>query len=314
MRGKMDCFGLTDAGNVRPVNEDQFLIADLNKSMLIHQTSLSHEDHTRLFGGSQGKLLLVADGVGGEAGGQRASALAVETLARHVLNAMPWFSRLDEGHPDPDEELRSALEACQHRVEAAAVRDPGRGRMGTTLTMAYLLWPRLYVVHAGDTRCYLMRGGRLEQVTTDHTVAQKLVDQGQLAPEQAEGSRWSHVLYKCVGGGQHELDPDVYKATLQVGDSLLLCSDGLTNVVSDAQVRDVLAAEGSAAEACRRLVDLAKAGGGPDNITVVVAHFRDAEEVGSGAQERAALAEPAAAPTLRVEAPAELAGAGKAIG
>src|SRR5436305_1301278 len=96
MRGKIDCFGLTDAGKVREVNEDQFLIADLNRSMLIHQTSLAHEDHTRLFGGSQGQLLLVADGMGGHAGGQRASALTVETLTHYVLNTMPWFFRLRE--------------------------------------------------------------------------------------------------------------------------------------------------------------------------------------------------------------------------
>jgi serine/threonine protein phosphatase PrpC len=88
MRGKMDCFGLTDAGKVRPMNEDQFLVADLNKSMLIHQTSLAHEDHTRLFGGSQGKLLLVADGMGGHAEGKRASTLAVQTIAnKHQLRA-----------------------------------------------------------------------------------------------------------------------------------------------------------------------------------------------------------------------------------
>src|SRR5712671_4478994 len=88
MRGKMDCYGLTDIGKVREVNEDQFLIADLNKSMLIHQTSLSHEDHTRLFGGSQGRLLLVADSMGGHTEGKRASTIAVESLARYVLNTM----------------------------------------------------------------------------------------------------------------------------------------------------------------------------------------------------------------------------------
>src|SRR5262249_52742085 len=151
-----------------------------------------------------------------------------------------------------------------------------------------------YVVHAGDSRCYLMRGGRLEQVTTDHTVAQQLVEAGQLAPQQAESSRWSHVLYKCVGGGSHELNPHVYKATLHVGDSVLLCPDGLTNVVSDDQLRDVLGRGEGAAEACRRLVTLAKAGGGPDNITVVVAHFREAAEAEARAEERARQEEPAA--------------------
>ncbi len=96
MRCKMDCFGMTDVGRVRENNEDQFLIADLNRSMLVHQTSLSQDDHTRLFGGSQGALLLVADGMGGHAAGQQASAIAVQALEHYVLNTMPWFYHLQE--------------------------------------------------------------------------------------------------------------------------------------------------------------------------------------------------------------------------
>ena len=189
MRGKMDCYGLTDVGRVRAVNEDQFLIADLGKSMLIHQTSLSHEDHTRLFGGSQGKLLLVADGMGGHAEGKRASTIAVQTLAHYVLNTMSWFYRLQEGHEaDLQEELQAALEECQKSIEVAASASAERRGMGTTLTMAYVLWPRLYVVHAGDSRCYLLRDARLERVTTDHTMAQQLVDRGALPAEEAQGS------------------------------------------------------------------------------------------------------------------------------
>ena len=161
MRGKMDCYGLTDVGQVREVNEDQFLIADLSKSMLVHQTSLGHEDHTRLFGGSQGQLLLVADGMGGQAAGQQASAIAVQTLERYVLNAMPWFFRLQESlEDDHRDELKVALEACQRGIEAAAEASPARRGMGTTLTMAYVVWPRLYVVHVGTSRCYLFRRPR----------------------------------------------------------------------------------------------------------------------------------------------------------
>ena len=98
---------------------------------------------------------------------------------------------------------------------------------------------------------------------------------GRLAPEDAEGSRWSHVLWNCIGGGSHDLNPDVYKATLQVGDALLLCSDGLSKVVTAEAIREVLARPGSAEAACHELVRMANAKGGPDNITVVVAHFRD---------------------------------------
>src|SRR3954470_16253842 len=133
MPGKLDCYGLTDIGRVREVNEDQFLIGDLNRSMLIHQTSLAHEDHTRLFGGSQGTLLLVADGMGGHAGGKRASALAVETLTRYVLNTMPWFFRLQGEEGDLEDELRASLVKCQESIERASAAEPGRKGMGTTL-------------------------------------------------------------------------------------------------------------------------------------------------------------------------------------
>jgi len=288
MGGKMDCYGLTDVGKVREVNEDQFLIADLNKSMLIHQTSLSHEDHTRLVGGSQGQLLLVADGMGGHAAGQRASAVAVQTVAHYVLNTMGWFYRLQESHEaDLKEELTAALEACQKSIEAEVSAHAERQGMGTTLTMAYILWPRLYVVHAGDSRCYLLRGPRLEQVTKDQTVAQQLVEGGVLEAEHAGESRWSHVLWNCIGGGSHELSPEVYKATLLLGDTLLLCTDGLTARLQDAQIRDLLRQDRSAEETCRLLVHAANEAGGPDNVTAVVARFREARVQDGVAHEQA---------------------------
>jgi protein phosphatase len=150
--------------------------------------------------------------------------------------------------------------------------------MGTTLTMAYVLWPRLYVVHAGDSRCYLLREGAMEQVTTDQTIAQKLVEQGTLTPDQARASRWNHVLWSCIGGGSPDLSVEVYKTNLRVGDSLLLCTDGLTTVVSDCRIHELLTQSPGAAEACRRLCDAANEAGGPDNSTVVVAHFRDGKQ------------------------------------
>ncbi len=195
MRCKMDCAGLTDVGRVRQTNEDQFLIADLNKSMLVRQTSLALADHTRLFGGSQGALLLVADGMGGHAAGKQASALAVQTLEHYVLNTMPWFFHLQQDQEtDLQDELKSAMEACQHSIETATAARPQQRGMGTTLTMAYLLWPRLYVVHVGDSRCYLFRPPRLVQITKDQTMAQQLVEHNVLAPEEAPHSHWSNVL------------------------------------------------------------------------------------------------------------------------
>jgi protein phosphatase len=280
MRGKMDCFGQTDTGKVRRNNEDQFLIADLNKSMLIHQTSLSHDDHTRLFGTSQGQLLLVADGMGGHEAGEQASRLAVETLSDYIINTRDWFYRqCEEQEEDLKDELREALEQCQQRVTAASESRPELHKMGTTLTLAYLLWPRLFVVHAGDSRCYLLRGQRLEQITRDHTMAQKLVESGMLRADEAHESRWSHVLWNCIGGGSTDLQPDVYKAHLEVGDSLLLCTDGLTAHLGDEEIAALLGEKAGAVDTCRRLVDAAIERGGQDNITVIVAHFRSRLEM-----------------------------------
>ncbi len=288
MRGKMDFFGQTDVGKVRPANEDQFLIADLNRSMLIHQTSMEQEDHSRVFGPSQGQMLLVADGIGGAAAGERASSIAVEALERYVLNTMSWFFRLPENQEDDfEEEMKAALARCQKQIEAsAAARSEWRG-MGTTLTMAYVLWPRLYVVHAGDSRCYLLREGRLEQITTDQTMAQQLVDRGAMTPEQAQKSRWSNVLWNCLGGGSSDLQVEVSKSTLRLGDVLLLCTDGLTTCVRDPQIAEMLGHSRRAEDACGRLVSAANEAGAPDNITVVVARFTDAEQQGKQAHEQA---------------------------
>jgi protein phosphatase len=269
MRSKIDYSGLTHIGNSRSRNEDQFLVADLNKSMLVHQTSLRQDDHTRLFGGSQGQLLLVADGMGGHAAGEQASAIAVESLEQYVLNTMPWFYRLQENLD---------FDSCQKSIETAALINPARHGMGTTLTMAYILWPWLYVVHAGDSRCYLFRDSRLEQITTDHTVAQQLVERGAITRSEAKRSRWSHVLHNCVGGGSHELNAEVHKAELKPGDTILLCTDGLTAGVRDERIVEVLGKRTCAEDACRELVDRANELGGTDNVTVVVARVYDARQ------------------------------------
>jgi len=275
-----DLFGLTHPGKVRDRNEDQFLIAELSKSLLIVQTSLAQDDHTRLFGGPPGKLLVVADGMGGVRGGKRASRLVVETTIRYVLDTMHWFFRLQQGEEsDLVDELRAGLAACQKAVEGAATAHPEHERMGTTLTLAYVLWPRAYVIHAGDSRAYLYRGGELEQVTRDQTVAQRMVDQGLLAAEAAGSTRWAHVLSSCINARPEALQTEIYRVSLQAGDTLLLCTDGLAKPLGDGAIAGHLAAvptDGAEAVA-RRLVDAANAAGGPDNITVVVGHFRQAD-------------------------------------
>jgi protein phosphatase len=284
MRVTADCHGLTHPGRVRESNEDQFLVAELTKSVLIEQTSLPPEDHTRLFGGPPGRLLVVADGMGGVRGGKRASRLAVEALVRYVLDTMHWFYRLQEGsEADLVDELRAALADCQKVVRAAAAERPEHGQMGTTLTLAYVLWPRAYVIHVGDSRCYLYRAGRLRQVTRDQTVAQRMADAGQLPADPAAAARLDHVLWSCISAREESLIAEVFRIGLEAGDTLLLCTDGLSKPVADDRIAAALATAPTdgAVAAAGRLVEAANAAGGPDNVTVVVAHFKVNGEPGA---------------------------------
>lgn len=270
---KVEFHGLSDRG-ARPENQDQFLIAELSKSLLVRQTSLSETDHSRLLGRTQGALFVVADGMGGMGGGGVASTVAVTTLTQYFLNVMPWFFGLAEAHAD---ELRSvlgrALARCAEEVRRASQAPGAHAQMGTTLTMAYLLWPRVFVVHVGDTRCYLFRPPDLKPVTRDHTVARKLADEHVLSEEQAARSSWRDVLWQAVGGGTEELQPEVYGLSLQEGDSLLLCTDGLSKEVEDDEIAAELASGAPASEICGRLVGRATASDKSDNVTVVVVRF-----------------------------------------
>ena len=199
---------LLTSARQRESNLDQFLIGNLSKSLEVFRTSLNMDDHTRLFGGSQGKLLLVADGMGGHAGGKRASTLAIDVLADYLLNTLQWFYRLEEdGEQDFIEELKAALENCQQSIIAEGEAMPARRGMGTTLTVAYVIWPRVYVVHAGDSRCYLFRDNNLWQITKDHTVAQQAVDAGVLPENIAGTSRLGRMLWNSLGGDD-EINPE----------------------------------------------------------------------------------------------------------
>jgi protein phosphatase len=268
------CCGLTDIGRKRDLNEDHFLIATLSKSMQVQQTSLDRQAGAQLCSGVHGKLLLVADGIGGHVAGERASELAINTMSQYVLNILPWFYRLyGEDEEDLYDELRLAIQKCEAVIDAEAEAVPEHDGMGTTLTMAYVLWPSMYVVHVGDSRCYVLRGEQLTQITVDHTVAQELVDRGALEREQARGSMWHHVLSNALGRGMEKLRSSVYKAELQANDTVLLCTDGLTECLADADIKAILRARDSEQQMCERLVNAANDAGGTDNITVIVARF-----------------------------------------
>jgi protein phosphatase len=271
---QMDCYGMTDTGRKRPTNQDHYLIADLNKSMRVHGTSLQLEDETRIYGGSQGKLLLVADGMGGHAEGERACAIAVDQLTAYVLNSLGWCFRLEEdSERDFAEDLKHALESCEKSIQAVADSHPEMSSMGTTMTMVYIVWPRAFVVHVGDSRCYLLRNGHLDQITVDHTMSEIMSKAGRMSREEARHSPMGHVLVNVLGGRSHDLFVDVNKLTLEQDDMVLLCTDGLYDMIADETLKEQLTSGGSAEKTCRNLVELANDSGGKDNITVIVSRF-----------------------------------------
>jgi len=270
---RIDAFGLTDPGKVRQFNQDQFLIADLTKKLDVRQTSLREEAAER-FSNIHSRVLLVADGMGGHAAGGEASTLAVETIRSYLVYTMPWILSQRPGREGAtDEELKRALEKCHADVLAAGRDRPEHEGMGTTMTLAYVVWPNLFLVHVGDSRCYLLRGQRLERITRDHTYAQKLIEEGGLTPDQAEDSFLSNVLTRVIGGDSKSVEVDAYQARLEAGDAVLLSSDGLNKHVSEKVIYDILSRSGSAEKGCRELVSAALDGGGTDNVTVVLARF-----------------------------------------
>jgi protein phosphatase len=275
---EIEVSGLTDRGQVRERNEDQYVIADLQRAVRIRDASVPATPDARWSGGAQGVLLAVADGIGGHGGGDVASAVALDTVVQCAAYLVPWFS---PGHSDDASaeqavrgELAASADVCESRLRAVADRKQiAQMAPGTTLTVAYVIWPDLYILHVGDSRCYLLRGGELLPLTRDHTVAQQLADQGIMTPEAAAHSRFTHVLYNAIGGGHDGVAPDVGRVELARGDTLLLCTDGVYGQVSVEQIRDVLAAGRPAAESCRTLVEAANQAGGRDNATAVVARF-----------------------------------------
>ena len=274
MLTQMDCFGLTDSGRKRPTNQDHFLIADLNKSMRVHDTSLTLDNEARVYGGSQGKLLIVADGMGGEAAGERACTIAVDQVTTYVLNSLAWCFRLEEGsEQDFEDHLKEALRSCQRSIQSAVGKHPEMKSMGTTMTMVYIVWPRAFVVHVGDSRCYLLRDHQLDQITVDHTMSEIMVEAGQMSREEARHSPMGNALWNVLGGRSDELLVDIYKITLERDDILLLCTDGLYDMVPHEKLEELLSSRTSAEVTCRKLVDLANENGGRDNITVIVSHF-----------------------------------------
>ena len=279
---EIDLFGLTHRGKVRRENQDHFLLATMHRQMVVHGTSLPDPDQLQGRGERLATILLVADGVGGGTAGGEASQLAAQTVTRYVSTTMQCFHKA--GTVEEEEFLASlraaALEAHEAVRAEAAARGLVPGQLGarsmaTTLTLAIAVWPWMYVVQVGDSRCYYYWGGSLQQVTKDQTLAQDLVDKGVLPAERAAASPFSRVLASSIGGG--EAMPEVTRLDIrQRGCVVLMCSDGLTTHVSDDEIAERLRTMESSEQLCRGLCDLALERGGTDNITVLAGRARAA--------------------------------------
>lgn len=268
---EVDMFGVTHPGRVRRTNADHFLVASLHRTLRVHATSLN--------GGvgpeqseSRGILLLVADGVGGLAGAEEGSARVVSTVAQHLLNATELCSQIATTNENVAmSNLRDAV-AAAHRALLTSTDDEGK-TSASTLTMFASFWPRAFVVHVGDSRCYRYRDGQLQRLTTDQTFAQMMVESGALTPAGAEASHLKHILWSAVGS--QELVPEVHVTDVTRRGVIMLCTDGLTAHVKDDEIKSHLANCHSAKDTCEQLLNIALDRGGQDNITVVIARVRN---------------------------------------
>ena len=256
--------GLTDVGESRDHNEDGFLIFDMGLSQDLPEPGSGHPLDQRPL------LLAVSDGMGGASAGEVASALTLDVLRQHAHGAVGHLGGMDPA--GLESWLAEGIRQANQRVLEAGRRDLSVHGMGATATAGLVFPGAVVVAHVGDSRAYHLRQGQLRQVTTDHTFVGKLVAQGQLSPEDAEKHEQRHVLLQAVGV-RESVDVDSLTVVLRTGDRLLLCSDGLYDLLSDSAIAQALASEGQAPLAqCRALVTAANSLGGFDNTTVIILH------------------------------------------
>jgi len=242
--------GVTDMGRVRTNNEDCYKIVEpLN-------------------------LFVLSDGMGGEAHGEIASAMAVETVVKHCLDLETNPAARVIGVVQPSwnaqtKRLSTAVHLANENIFKSAEEQPEQHGMGATLTAAWIAGAKLSVAHVGDSRAYLLRGGTLLQLTRDHSLVAEQVRRGILTAAEAEESDMQSVLLRALGA-QKEIEVDAEEHTLFPRDVLLLCSDGLTRVVTEPEIAGTLQAENEPLRAAEKLVELANERGGPDNITVLI--------------------------------------------
>jgi PPM family protein phosphatase len=271
-----DLAGRSHPGKVRPNNEDNFLVVRFGRFLQTMITSLPDGDLAPQYVDT-GYGIVVADGMGGMAAGEVASRQAIALLINLILETPDWIMSAAEPHAARvDARAVHRFEEVNRSIIERARREPELKGMGTTLTMAISLGPELLIAHVGDSPAFLARGGRLHRLTRDHTLAQQMVDHGSAALQDIP-SRYKHMLTQAIGVREGDAEPDIRRLSLNDGDRLLLCTDGLTDMVDDATIAAELIGAASSDEACQALIDRALERGGRDNITAVVAGYQIGE-------------------------------------
>ena len=258
-------FGRTDVGRMREHNEDAFAVADLTRGTSTLEPELL--THTV---GDRGTLFMVADGMGGAAAGEIASAMAIDVVLEELTSALT-----DDERPTDAvfaAAIKRATAAANAHIHTFALEHPEFRGMGTTATVAGVLGDTLYLAQVGDSRAYLIRNGVGRQITKDQSLMQKLIEAGELTEEEAEQSERRNIILQALGP-EATIRVDLTHQAVRRGDLLVLCSDGLSGQVRGDEITRIVTEESSLALACERMIDRANEMGGPDNITVIVARF-----------------------------------------
>ncbi len=259
---------LTHPGKVRPNNEDHYLVVRRRRSRAVLLTNLpeGYLPATE----QDAYAMVVADGLGGAEFGELASMLALRIGWDLGLDEIKWALKVDNREArDFLDKIHVALRMIDQTLQERGRLDPDLRGMATTFTAAYTTGTDAFIAHVGDSRVYLWRAGQIWRMTRDQTLAQQLLDAG--LPVQTEHLR--HVLTSCLGSGASEPTVEAYHFVLLEGDRLLLCTDGLTDMVGDVEIGRIIGAHAEPQQACRALVDLALDCGGRDNVTVVLAKY-----------------------------------------
>jgi len=262
---RVEVFGRTDVGKARDHNEDSFVVADLTT----RNASLQPEVREHVVG-RRGTLFMVADGMGGAAAGEVASEMATGTVFNHMITQ--WGNDQEVTEQRFAYRLKEAVEIANQQIhDYAAAHLEVRG-MGTTTTAAGVFDGALYLTQIGDSRGYLIRQGRIAQITKDQSLMQRLVDAGELTEEEAAVSERRNIILQALGPDAH-VKVDLTRQELRKGDILVMCSDGLSGLVKKEEILAIVTQATDLVSACKELIEAANGRGGPDNITCIVARF-----------------------------------------